>query len=80
VKTPQFSKDKIMQTLSTKEQELIAKIRKLSPSLMIEVEDFIDFLSQRRDDREIVFAAAQMSEFAFAQVWDNSEDAAYDDL
>jgi hypothetical protein len=69
-----------MQTLSTKEQELIAKIRKLSPSLMVEVEDFIDFLSQRRDDRELVLAAAQMSESAFAQVWDNPEDAAYDDL
>jgi energy-converting hydrogenase A subunit M len=69
-----------MQTLSAKEQELIAKIRRLSPSLMIEVEDFIDFLSQRRDDREVVLAVAQMSESAFAQVWDNSDDAAYDNL
>jgi hypothetical protein len=69
-----------MQTLSIKEQELIAKIRKLPPSLMVEVEDFIDFLSQRRDDRELVLAAAQMSESTFAQVWDNTEDAAYDDL
>lgn len=69
-----------MQNLSTKELELIAKIRKLSPLLMNEVEDFIDFLSQRRDDREAVFAAAQMSESAFAEVWDNPEDAAYDEL
>lgn len=69
-----------MQTLSTQEQELIAKIRKLSPALMVEVEDFIDFLSQRRDDREAVLAAARMSESAFAEVWDNPEDAAYDDL
>jgi energy-converting hydrogenase A subunit M len=69
-----------MQTLSNKEQELIAKIRSLSPSLMIEVEDFIDFLSQRRDERDVVLAAAQMSESAFAQVWDNPDDAAYDNL
>jgi Protein of unknown function (DUF2281) len=73
-------KDKIMQTLSIKEQELIAKIRNLSPSLLTEVEDFIDFLSQRRDDRDVVLAASQMSESTFAQVWDNSDDAAYDNL
>jgi hypothetical protein len=69
-----------MQSFSAKEQELITKIRKLSPSLMLEVEDFIDFLSQRRDDRDAVLAAAQGSEASFAQVWNNPDDAAYDNL
>jgi hypothetical protein len=69
-----------MQSFSVKEQELITKIRKLSPSLMLEVEDFIDFLSQRRDDRDVVLAATQGSEASFAQGWNNSDDAAYDNL
>ena len=31
-------------------------------------------------DKSLVTAAAQVSEAAFAEVWDNPEDAAYDDL
>ncbi|MGG6242242.1 hypothetical protein ACQ4N7_26810 [Nodosilinea sp. AN01ver1] len=31
-------------------------------------------------DGALVMAAAQVSEASFAEVWDNPEDAAYDDL
>ncbi|MBE9140849.1 hypothetical protein IQ254_27235 [Nodosilinea sp. LEGE 07088] len=31
-------------------------------------------------DQSLVAAAAKASEASFAEVWDNSEDAAYDDL
>jgi hypothetical protein len=69
-----------MQVFSTSEQQIIEKIRALPPSQKIEVEDFIDFLSQRRDDRQTVLEATQLAESSFAQIWDNPEDAAYDNL
>jgi hypothetical protein len=64
------------------EQRLIEKIRKLSSTRIVEIEDFIDFLSEREDrsDANLTLSASKLSEAAFAKVWDNSEDAAYDDL
>lgn len=40
----------------------------------------MDFLSQREAHLSVVRAMAAVSEPAFAAVWDNPEDAAYDDL
>ena len=60
-------------------EELIEKIKGLPPERIAEVEDFVDFLSQR-DDRRLVQAAAELSEGSFREVWDNEEDAAYDSL
>ena len=60
-------------------EELIEKIKGLPPEHIAEVEDFVDFLSQR-DDRRLVRAAAKLSEDSFREVWDNEEDAAYDSL
>jgi hypothetical protein len=64
------------------EQRLIEKIRKLSSTRIVEIEDFIDFLSEREDrsDANLTLAASKLSESAFAKVWDNPEDAVYDDL
>ncbi len=66
--------------MSTNAQSLIDKLRQLPPERLEEVEDFIDFLRAREDDRSLVHVAGQMSEQAFARVWDNPEDAAYDAL
>ena len=60
-------------------EELIEKIKGLPPERIAEVEDFVNFLSQR-DDRRLVRAAAKLSEDSFREVWDNEEDAAYDSL
>jgi hypothetical protein len=62
------------------EQSLIQKIRSLPPDKVEEVEDFVDFLRLRQDERQLVRAAAKLSEAAFQNVWDNPEDAAYDKL
>ncbi len=64
------------------EQRLIEKIRKLSSTRITEIEDFVDFLYQResQDDHNLTLAATKLAESTFAKVWDNSEDAAYDDL
>jgi hypothetical protein len=62
------------------EQVLIKKIRTLPPDKIVEVEDFVDFLRQRNEDRRLTEAAAKLSEKAFHQVWDNLDDADYDHL
>jgi len=65
---------------SEHEQILISKTRVLPPERLMEVEDFIDFLRQANEDRQLRQAAAKLSEGAFAKVWDNEEDADYDRL
>lgn len=65
---------------SQHEQVLISKIRVLPPERLMEVEDFIDFLRQTSEDRQLRQAAAKLSEDAFSKVWDNPEDAEYDRL
>lgn len=46
----------------------------------MEVEDFIDFLLERTQDRQLVMVATKLSEPTFAKVWDNPDDAEYDQL
>jgi hypothetical protein len=67
-------------TVTTAELALLDKIRQLPPQRMAEVEDFVDFLRARDAELQLTQAAARASEASFAQVWDNDEDAAYDQL
>ena len=62
------------------EEDLLAKIRGLPPDRVAEVEDFVDFLSQREQERHLSRATTKLSETAFAKVWDNGDDAEYDRL
>lgn len=62
------------------EEELLEKIRRLAPERVAEVEDFVDFLCQRDEERGLTQAASQISEAAFAKVWENPDDADYDRL
>lgn len=61
-------------------RDLIDKLEALSPERIAEVEDFIDFLKQRDQDRQWTQAATKISEPAFGAVWDNPDDAVYDAL
>lgn len=65
---------------SSRERDLIEKIRMLSPDKLAEIQDFVDFLSQRDRDTQLLRAGNKLSEEAFTKVWDNPEDAAYDNL
>jgi hypothetical protein len=65
---------------SVQDQALIEKIRSLPPEKISEVEDFIDFLHHRSEDRFLSKAAAKLSETAFQAVWSNPEDDDYDRL
>jgi hypothetical protein len=61
-------------------ESLIEKLKALPPQRQAEVEDFVDFLRSREDDQRLVLAATRASGPAFAQVWDNDDDAEYDRL
>ncbi len=47
---------------------------------MVLVENFIDFLSQQNTDVSLTIAAAKLSEPALHKIWDNPDDAEYDQL
>jgi hypothetical protein len=69
-----------MNTETSFEQRVLEKIRELPPETAVEVENFIDFLRQRNTDFALTMAAAKLSEPAFQKIWDNPEDAEYDNL
>lgn len=66
--------------MTAAERVLIEKIKQLPPQRMAEVEDFVDFLRARDDEQHLTHAAAKASEASFAAVWDNDDDAAYDQM
>lgn len=61
-------------------QALIEKLKSLPPERMAEVEDFVDFLRTRDEERALARAATRAAEPAFAKLWNNDDDAAYDKL
>lgn len=61
-------------------QVLIEKLKSLPPGRVAEVEDFVDFLRTRDEQRALERAATRAAEPAFAKVWNDDDDAAYDRL
>ena len=59
---------------------LLEKIDRLPPERVAEIEDFVDFIRQRDQDQRLTRAAARASEATFGKEWDNTGDAAYDQL
>ena len=59
---------------------LIDKIEALPLERMAEVEDFVDFIGQREQDRALGRATSNASLPSFAKVWNNPDDDAYDAL
>jgi hypothetical protein len=73
-----FNKTTGVISMTTAPQQLIEKIKRLQPQRITEVEDFVDFLCARDDEKTLIRAAAQTSEPSFLAVWDNDADAVYD--
>jgi hypothetical protein len=69
-----------MSITQSPETKLMEKIRSLPPDKITVLEDFIDFLLTRSEERLLVYGATKISEPAFAKIWDNPEDAEYDEL
>ena len=69
-----------MKTSRREEEQLVETIREFSPDKQAEVEDLVDSLRLKDAEGELVRASTKLSQHAFEQVWDNSEDADYDSL
>lgn len=69
-------------SISPSEQErfILTKIRMLPPEKISAVADFVDFISHKDQERQLLQAAGKMAEDTFNKVWDNAEDDAYDRL
>ena len=61
-------------------EQVVQKLLALTPKRIDEVEDFIDFLSQRDTDKQLTQAAMTVSESRLNALWDNPDDAEYDKL
>jgi len=59
---------------------LIEKIEALPAERITEVEDFVEFLRTREQERALTCAATSASAPAFAEAWSNPEDDVYDAL
>jgi len=70
--------ESVMQTQQI--QHVMEKLQTLPPNRVDEVEDFIDFLTQRDRDRQLTQAAMSASESTLQAIWDNADDAKYDQL
>jgi hypothetical protein len=66
--------------VTARTQSLIDKIQSLPADRIAEVEDFVDFIASREQERALTRAAAEASEPAFATIWSNPEDDSYDAL
>ncbi len=61
-------------------QALLERIQALPPERIAEIEDFVEFIAAREQERALIRAAAGASVAAFAAVWNNPDDDAYDAL
>ncbi len=61
-------------------KQIREKLGRLTTERLAEVEDFIDFLQQRDQDKHQRQAYSQASEDVFSKAWDNDDDAIYDQL
>jgi hypothetical protein len=59
---------------------LIEKVQSLPPERVEQVEDFVDFLRVRDEDRALENAALRRAKDPFRKVWDNPDDAECDRL
>lgn len=67
-------------SIRDQEKLLIEKIGNLSPEKLSEVEDFVDVIRDRDQNRALLYAGNKLAESAFGRIWDNPEDEIYDRL
>lgn len=61
-------------------QALLKRIESLPPERVAEIEDFVEFIAAREQERSLARAAATLSAPAFAAIWNNPDDDVYDAL
>ena len=66
--------------MSTDQKALLDKIATLPEERIAEVEDFVDFLRLKEEERQLRRAVTAASAPAFTAVWDNPDDDVYNAL
>lgn len=61
-------------------QDLLDKIRALPDAQKAELANFVEYLRFKAEEQEPSTSVTKLSEQAFANVWDNPDDAEYDKL
>ena len=71
-----------MTTDTLTEQRILTQIRQLSPDKIQKLEEFIDQLSQPKNnsDQYLTLQISKLSESALVKIWNNTQDAEYDIL
>ncbi|WP_072620545.1 hypothetical protein [Spirulina major] len=59
---------------------LLEKIQSLPSEQLLAVEHFVDRLLAQSEQQQLVRSMQQAAEPVFAAIWDNPEDAVYDEL
>ena len=59
-------------------KDLLAKIQALPVERIAEIEDFVEFIAAREQERSLTRAAVAVSIPAFTAIWNNPEDDAYE--
>ena len=59
-------------------QPLLEKIQTLPVERIAEIEDFVEFIVAREQERSLTRAAGASSAPSFASIWNNPEDDVYD--
>ncbi|HEY2618081.1 MAG TPA: hypothetical protein VGI78_12125 [Acetobacteraceae bacterium] len=66
--------------MPTDTSSLLQKIQSLPPERIVEVEDFVEFIRLREQERALTRAATAASVAVFAAIWSNPDDDVYDAL
>ncbi|MET3120911.1 hypothetical protein AAKU67_000491 [Oxalobacteraceae bacterium GrIS 2.11] len=61
-------------------QLLLEKIQSLSAERIAQVDDFVDFLRLKEQERSLTRLSAEISAPVFTAIWDNPDDEAYNAL
>jgi len=69
-----------MEVKNKLENRIRVKVNQLTVQQIEQVEQFIDSLAENNTDSQLLSASSKMAESAFERVWDNPEDAEYDNL
>ncbi len=64
----------------TVKEQIKEEIEKLPEDMLSEVFDFIQFLETKKENILLANLYQNLSESTFDKVWNNEEDAVYDDL
>ncbi|PSF27850.1 toxin-antitoxin system, antitoxin component, Xre family protein [Aphanothece hegewaldii CCALA 016] len=62
------------------ENRLLEKVQKLSVEQIQQLEQFIDSLNQQEIEQPLTIVSTKLSEPVFSRIWNNPEDAVYDNL